>query len=182
MGLFSKLRNAINVNANDKWGVAFIELLHNDVQMPERATAGSAGYDLRAYLNNRDIKIYTPTNVLEEVRAEGSIVIPPWSRALIPLGFKATLPPGTEGQIRPRSGLSLKKGLLVANSPGTLDSDYSGEVGVILWNTTETSAKIEHGERIAQLVIGWHQTPLWFKGVVSQTTERSGGFGHTGTK
>lgn len=130
--------------------------------LPAYATALSAGMDLRANLS-------TP------------ITLAPLQRALIPTGLYLALPPGYEAQVRPRSGLALKHGITVLNSPGTIDADYRGEVGVILVNLSDTSFTIADGERIAQLVIAQHSCVEWEQVDSLNDTERgNGGFGHTG--
>lgn len=131
-------------------------------ELPIYATKGSAGMDLRA-------------NLQEDV------VIAPGERKLISTGLKISLPVGYEAQIRPRSGLALKKGVTVLNSPGTVDSDYIGDIGVILINHGEESFTISNGDRIAQMVIAKHET-VEFEQVESldETERGAGGFGSTG--
>lgn len=131
-------------------------------ELPTYATKGSAGMDLRA-------------NLQEDV------VIAPGERKLIPTGLKISLPVGYEAQIRPRSGLALKKGVTVLNSPGTVDSDYIGDIGVILINHGEESFTVSNGDRIAQMVIAKHET-VEFEQVESldETERGAGGFGSTG--
>lgn len=131
-------------------------------ELPTYATKGSAGMDLRA-------------NLQEDV------VIAPGERKLISTGLKISLPEGYEAQIRPRSGLALKKGVTVLNSPGTVDSDYIGDIGVILINHGEESLTISNGDRIAQMVIAKHET-VEFEQVESldETERGAGGFGSTG--
>ena len=131
-------------------------------ELPIYATKGSAGMDLRA-------------NLQEDV------VIAPGERKLISTGLKISLPEGYEAQIRPRSGLALKKGVTVLNSPGTVDSDYIGDIGVILINHGEESLTISNGDRIAQMVIAKHET-VEFEQVESldETERGAGGFGSTG--
>lgn len=162
------------------------EPLHPDVQPPQRATAGSAGMDAVAYLRDRTILVYAGESILPMLgpdapfQAEDLTLFPGW-RAAIPLGFKAQLPPGFEMQVRSRSGLALKKGLVVANAPGTIDADYPGEWCVILQNTGDQRVTIAHGDRIAQLVLARVETAIhWAPGTVGTTTERAGGFGSTG--
>lgn len=131
-------------------------------ELPTYATKGSAGMDLRA-------------NLQEDV------VIAPGERKLISTGLKISLPVGYEAQIRPRSGLALKKGVTVLNSPGTVDSDYIGDIGVILINHGEESLTISNGDRIAQMAIAKHET-VEFEQVESldETERGAGGFGSTG--
>ena len=137
------------------------------VALPTRATPQSAGLDLRA-------------NLVKEGRAKG-IILKPGERKLVPTGLRIGLPEGCEGQIRPRSGLALKHGIAVLNSPGTIDSDYRGEVGIILINLGEKDFHIVHGERIAQLVVGKLQkVEIEITEELSRTTRSEGGFGSTG--
>lgn len=132
--------------------------------LPEYETKFSAGLDLRA-------------NIEEKVE------LLPLERALIGTGIFIELPEGFEAQIRPRSGLALKKGISVLNSPGTIDSDYRGEIGVILVNLSNGHVIIEDGERIAQIVIAKHEKAEWFESKELIQTERGeGGFGSTGKK
>ncbi|MBQ1732930.1 MAG: dUTP diphosphatase [Bacteroidales bacterium] len=132
--------------------------------LPQYATSQSAGIDLRA-------------NLAEPV------VLKPLERKLIPTGLFIELPEGYEAQIRPRSGLALKHGITVLNTPGTIDADYRGEIGVILINLSTEDFKIEHGERICQMVIARHEQAEWIQVEELNETERgAGGFGHTGKK
>jgi dUTP pyrophosphatase len=131
-------------------------------ELPTYATVLSAGMDLRA-------------NITEP------IVLKPLERCLVPTGLYMALPEGYEAQVRPRSGLALKKGITVLNSPGTIDADYRGEVGVILVNLSNKDFVIEDGERIAQMVIARYEQVEWKSVEVLTETERgAGGFGHTG--
>ncbi len=165
---------------------AVFEPLHDDVRPPERATAGSAGYDLRAYLAARRVRCsdgLTQWDVDASQADRGgpwAIELPPGVMALIPLGFRARLPDGFEAQVRPRSGASFKKGLQIPNAPGTVDADYPDEWLVPVRNATTAPMRIEHGERIAQAVFHRYEVLSWVSGTVSATTERSGGFGSTG--
>ena len=131
-------------------------------QLPAYATNLSAGMDLRANLDE-------------------PIVLEPLQRALVPTGLFMALPEGYEAQVRPRSGLAIKKGITVLNSPGTVDADYRGEVCVILVNLSSEPFTITDGERIAQMVIARHEQVEWQPVEVLGDTERgAGGFGHTG--
>ena len=131
-------------------------------QLPSYATALSAGMDLRANID-------TP------------IVLQPLERKLVPTGLFMALPQGYEAQVRPRSGLAIKKGITVLNSPGTIDADYRGEVCVILVNLSNEPFTITDGERIAQMVIARHEQVEWCECEVLDETDRgAGGFGHTG--
>ena len=132
--------------------------------LPSYETIASAGMDLRANLTQ-------------------PIVIEPMGRALIPTGLFMELPIGYEAQVRPRSGLALKKGITCLNSPGTIDADYRGEVGVILANLSKETFVVENGERIAQMVIAKHERAEWVEATELSITERgAGGFGSTGVK
>lgn len=131
-------------------------------QLPAYATIQSAGMDLRANLDQ-------------------PITLAPMQRSLVPTGLYMALPIGFEAQVRPRSGLAIKKGITVLNSPGTIDADYRGEVCVILINLSAEPFVIEDGERIAQMVIARHEQVAWEEVEVLDDTERgAGGFGHTG--
>ncbi len=130
--------------------------------VPAYATEQSAGMDLRANLD-------------EPIEME------PLQRCLVPTGLFMALPKGYEAQIRPRSGLALKKGITVLNSPGTIDADYRGEICIILINLSSEKFVIEDGERIAQMVIARHEQAEWEETETLEETERgAGGFGHTG--
>ena len=132
--------------------------------LPSYQTNGSAGMDLRAHL-------------------EKDIVLKPLERCIIPTGLFMALPLGYEAQVRPRSGLAAKYGLTVLNSPGTIDADYRGEVGVILVNISNTDFTVKNGERIAQLVISKHARGEWVSVQnLTDTTRGSGGFGSTGSQ
>ena len=131
--------------------------------LPQYATALSAGMDLRANID-------TP------------ILLKPMQRKLVPTGLYIALPEGFEAQIRPRSGLALKKGITLLNTPGTIDADYRGVIGVIVVILSEEDFIIEDGERIAQMVIARYEKAEWEEVEVLGETERGdGGFGHTGT-
>lgn len=162
-----------------------IELLHADAEPPRRATQGSAGYDLCAYLTGRTVECSDGHRRWSEVatEADGSparLLLPAHAMALIPLGFKARLPNGYEAQIRPRSGAAFKKGLGIPNAPGTVDADFPDEWRVIVRNMTEAPIEIVHGERIAQMVLHRYDVLPFVDGKVNVTTERIGGFGSTG--
>ena len=132
--------------------------------LPAYVTMQSAGMDLRANIDE-------------------PIVLKPLERRLIPTGLHIALPAGYEAQVRPRSGLALKKGITVLNSPGTVDADYRGEVGVILINLSNEPFTVEDGERIAQMVIARHEQAEFVEVEVLDETERgNGGWGHTGVK
>ncbi|MGF7137945.1 dUTP diphosphatase [Roseimarinus sediminis] len=130
--------------------------------LPAYSTIMSAGMDLRASLKE-------------------PVELKPLERALIPTGLFIELPKNYEAQIRPRSGLALKHGITVLNSPGTIDADYRGEIGIILVNLSNTTFTIQNGERICQMVIAQHETVEWNEAEQLEETERgAGGFGHTG--
>ena len=135
-----------------------------DLPLPAYATPGAAGMDLVAAI-------------------VGAFDLLPGARMLVPTGIRIAVPEGYEAQVRPRSGWALKHGLTVANSPGTIDSDYRGEVGVILANLGRDAVTIERGERIAQLVFAPVVRAEWAPTTSLPATARgAGGFGHTGTK
>jgi dUTP pyrophosphatase len=156
------------------------------VTPPARATAASAGYDLRAWLTDRPIDVWSGNTSSprssREVSGERMISLQPGERAVIPLGFRATVPSGFEAQVRARSGTALKLGLVLANGPGTIDPDYIGEWGVLALNASTTPITIRHGDRVAQLVFSRFEVLEFTEGEVVQTTERTGGFGSTGVK
>ena len=130
--------------------------------LPQYATPLSAGMDIRANL-------------------ESSVVLKPLERKLIPTGLYIELPEGYEAQIRPRSGLAIKKGITVLNSPGTIDADYRGEICVILVNLSAEAFEIQDGERICQMVIAQHAQAEWIEvEELGSTARGAGGFGHTG--
>ena len=137
---------------------------HSNNALPEYETALSAGMDVRAFLNE-------------------PIMLKPSERQLIPTGLYLEIPPGFECQVRPRSGLAFKKGITVLNSPGTIDADYRGEIGVLLVNLSSENVSIETGERIAQLVFAPVIQAEWkLTEEISETKRGSGGFGSTGVK
>ena len=133
-------------------------------QLPAYATELSAGMDLRANIDE-------------------SITLNPMERRIIPTGLYMALSPGYEAQVRPRSGLALKHGITVLNSPGTIDADYRGEIGVLLVNLSNEPFVITEGERIAQMVIARHEQGQFEEvGQLDQTERGEGGYGHTGVK
>jgi len=130
--------------------------------LPQYETLGSAGMDLRASLDE-------------------PVTLKPLQRALIPTGLFIELPLGYEAQVRPRSGLAIKSGISVLNTPGTIDADYRGEIKVIVINFSDTDFTINDGERIAQMIIAKHERAEWQETDILSSTERGeGGFGHTG--
>ena len=133
-----------------------------DLPLPSATTEGAAGVDLYAAL-------------MEPLRLE------PGERGLVPTGLRIALPEGFEAQVRPRSGLALRHGILIPNAPGTIDADYRGEIQVILLNAGQETFEIQRGERIAQLVVAPVVRPEWIEvGALDETSRGSGGFGHTG--
>ena len=164
--------------------IATIERLHDDVTLPARATAGSAGYDVRAYLSERRVRCSDGISQTErpaDVRdGMWGIDLAPGEMALVPLGFRTRLPRDIEAQIRPRSGQAFRNALTIPNAPGTVDADYAEEWMVIVRNDAPATRRIVHGERIAQVVFATYVALELQEGTVSRTTERAGGFGSTG--
>ncbi|MBR5216168.1 MAG: dUTP diphosphatase [Bacteroidales bacterium] len=137
----------------------------SDNNLPAYETSSSAGMDLRAYL------------------PEGPITLKPMQRTLVPTGLFMEIPEGYEGQVRPRSGLAIKNGITVLNTPGTIDADYRGEVKIILINLSDTDFVINSGERVAQIVFAkCEQMEVLSVETLSETERGAGGFGHTGKK
>jgi len=135
-----------------------------DLPLPQRATEHAAGFDLRA-------------------RVDGSIELAPGERSLVPTGFAVALPEGYEAQVRPRSGLAIKRGLTLLNSPGTVDADYRGEICVVLVNFGHERVRIQRGDRIAQLVVQHlPQVVLTAAESLPESSRGAGGFGHTGER
>ena len=135
----------------------------SDNQLPAYETVNSAGMDLRAYL------------------PEGPVTLRPMQRMLIPTGLFMEIPEGYEGQVRPRSGLAIKNGITVLNTPGTIDADYRGEVKIILINLSDTDFVINSGERVAQIIFAkCEQMKVVNVETLSETERGAGGFGHTG--
>ncbi|MCD9148743.1 dUTP diphosphatase [Pseudophaeobacter flagellatus] len=137
-----------------------------DLPLPAYETTGAAGADLRANLPDRD-----------------SLTLSPGARMLVPTGLRLSIPPGYEVQIRPRSGLALKHGITLPNSPGTIDSDYRGPLGVIVMNAGEADFVISHGDRIAQMVVApVVQARISLVDTLEETARGQGGFGSTGRR
>lgn len=131
-------------------------------QLPAYETAFSAGMDIRAFITEE-------------------IILKPFQRMLIPSGLFIELPQGFEAQIRPRSGLALKYGITVLNSPGTIDADYRGELKILLINLSDTDFLIKSGDRVAQMIIARHEQVLWENATsLNETNRGTGGYGHTG--
>ncbi|ORE93651.1 deoxyuridine 5'-triphosphate nucleotidohydrolase Dut [Stappia sp. 22II-S9-Z10] len=144
--------------------VSFIRLPHGEGLSLGYQSAGAAGIDLPA-----------------AVPADVPLVLAPWTRAMVPTGFAIALPQGTEGQVRPRSGLAAKHGVTVLNTPGTIDADYRGEMKVILVNLSDAPFTVERGERIAQLVVApVLAVTLTEADALDETARGAGGFGSTG--
>lgn len=144
--------------------IEIVRLPHGrDLALPDYATAAAAGADLLAAI-------------------DADIELGPMERRIVPTGIALALPPGFEGQVRPRSGLAAKSGITVANAPGTIDADYRGEVSVILVNLGREPFRISRGMRIAQLVVARHARAVWREvGKLGSTERGAGGFGSTGT-
>lgn len=163
---------------------ATIERLFADVVLPATATAGSAGFDLRAYLHGRTIRTSDGAEQGELAATlegdEWSVMLGPAQMALIPLGFKTKLPHGVEAQVRPRSGQAFKQALTIPNAPGTVDADYAEEWMVIVRNDAPVPRRIVHGERVAQAVFARCLSVSLVEGSVTRSTARAGGFGSTG--
>lgn len=163
---------------------AVIERLHHDVVLPTRATAGSAGYDVRAYLAGRSVRLSDGVTHSErsagEEHGEWGVTLAPGEMALVPLGFRTRLPPGIEAQVRPRSGQAFKHALTIPNAPGTVDADYAEEWMVIVRNDAPAARRVVHGDRIAQVVFARHVVLELREGLVQRSSERAGGFGSTG--
>lgn len=177
------------------------EPLAPDVRPPERATRHSAGYDLRAWLVGGPVQVYRSregrvVEVSPGGGGDGGGSVPPdaddgdpgpalWlepgDRALVPTGFKARLPAGVEAQIRIRSSLAFRRGLVVPNAPGTIDADYPDPWFVLIQNASDRPQRIAHGERIAQAVLSRYEALPWREGAVEPTTDRAGGLGSTGS-
>lgn len=156
------------MSSPSRLGVRIARLPHGEgLPLPAPATPGSAGVDLAA-----------------AVPPDRPLVLESGARALVPTGFALAVPDGYEAQVRPRSGLALRHGILLPNAPGTIDSDYRGEVRVILWNAGPQPFTIHRGDRIAQLVLARVERPAWTEvGAegLDDTERGAGGFGHTGS-
>lgn len=154
----------VNSQLNKNNNVMKVQIINKSKHdLPQYATPLSAGMDLRANL-------------------DAPVTLKPLQRCLISTGLYIALPDGYEAQIRPRSGLALKKGITLLNTPGTIDADYRGEIGVILVNLSAEDFVVEDGERIAQMVIARYEKAEWTEVEILDETERgAGGFGHTGT-
>ena len=161
---FSNFLNLCSNKHNNKLNMQIKIINKSSHELPNYETIASAGMDLRA-------------NITE------SITLKSLERALVKTGLFIELPIGYEAQVRPRSGLAFKKGITVLNSPGTVDADYRGEIGVILVNLSNEDFVIENGERIAQLIIAKHERAEWLEvAELTETARGEGGFGSTGIK
>lgn len=150
-----------SISGENQFRVEFVRL-DSRAAAPEQMTSGAAGFDLRACLTQ-------------------TVDLAAGDRVLVPTGLSLAIPAGFEGQVRPRSGLALKHGLTVLNAPGTIDSDYRGPLGILLINLGRDACRIEHGERIAQLIIAPVTRVEFAEQSGLAVTERGeGGFGHTG--
>ena len=144
--------------------LSWVDGADREVALPSYATPGAAGADVRANFLDR-----------------GAVVLAPGERALVPTGLRMEIPQGFEVQVRPRSGLALKHGVTLPNSPGTIDSDYRGELGIIVLNAGQVAFTVQHGERIAQLVVApVVQAGFTLAEGLSETARGDGGFGSTG--
>ena len=144
--------------------LSWVEGADEGVALPSYETSGAAGADVRANFRDRQ-----------------SVTLEPGARALIPTGLRMEIPLGFEVQVRPRSGLALKHGIMLVNSPGTIDSDYRGELGVIVMNAGDAAFEVAHGARIAQLVVApVTQADFALSDGLSETERGAGGFGSTG--
>ena len=163
--------------------VKIINKSHHD--LPAYATPGSAGMDVRAFLKEPVVlkpleRALIPTGLY---LPDGPVVLGPLERTLIPTGLYMELPHGYECQIRPRSGLAIKHGISLVNTPGTVDSDYRGEIGVILVNLSKEPFTVNDGERVCQMVITRYTRVDWEAAERLDTTKRGeGAFGHTGVE
>ncbi len=143
--------------------VKIVRVRESDLPLPSYESEGAAGMDVRAFVEG------------------GELSLKPLERKLVPTGFAIEIPHGYEMQIRPRSGLALKHGVTMVNAPGTVDSDYRGEVGVILINLGESAFTVQHGDRIAQMVLAPVTRCAWIEtSTLSDTNRGRGGFGSTG--
>ncbi len=167
---------------------AFVfEPLHDGVEPPAHATTGAAGYDLRAWLAGRTVKLHSPTGGETERGTEPTpdgpgLPLHPGEVALIPTGFRAAVPSGFAALVLPRSGTSFRRGIILPNAPGLIDADYRGEWGILVRNVSERVVSILHRERIAQLVFVRVERLAVVTGAVDETARGAGGFGSTGAR
>jgi dUTP pyrophosphatase len=156
------------------------EPLFPNVSAPVRATEGSAGHDVSAYVHGRRVRVWRDGSIEERTAVDDTLIVHPGEIALVPLGFRARLPDGYEAQLRLRSSVAFTRGLIMPNAPGTVDSDYPDEWLVMVKNISHADAAIAHGERIAQVVLARYEVLGWALGEVRATT-RAGGVGSTGS-
>lgn len=163
--------------------IVYFRKLYDDVELPQYATEGSAGFDIKIHhfkslhgggVDEQVVHSYPPN--------QGQVLLRPFERVLVGCGFAVALPEGYELQVRSRSGLALKQGLVVLNAPGTIDSDYRGEIGAIIYNSGKFPVLMIVGERIAQCVLKEHSIAIFQEVEQLDETDRGeGGYGSTGT-
>ena len=171
----------------DKAHRVTVHIVNNSTnELPEYASILSSGMDVRANIKNINIKQLNEksnSRYFYTIAELNQVVLEPGGRCLIPTGLQVAIPAGYEIQIRPRSGLAFKEGVTVLNSPGTIDADYRGDIGIILYNSGEAPVIITHGDRIAQLILAKVEQIVWRpRKTLPETTRNEGGFGHTGIK
>lgn len=151
---------------------------------PQYANPGDAGMDLRAYIDGSNLAFKGSISFPQVgVGKKKKVVLHPGSRVIIPTNLFIKLPEGFEAQIRPRSGMSFKVGIMIINSPGTIDEGFIGNVGIIVYNPTDSIVEIEHGDRIAQMVINEFTQAVWEDvDELEETVRGTGGFGKSGVK
>lgn len=154
--------------------------LYADVVVPERATSGAAGYDVKAHLKGRRVQAMVGAQEVSLYASDSHLVLEPGMRAAIPLGFRAALPTGLEAQLRLRSSVAFRKGIVMPNAPATVDPDYPGEWLVLVANSLQEAIRIHHLERIAQIIFSRFETVDWVPGEVTISSDRTGGLGSTG--
>jgi dUTP pyrophosphatase len=159
---------------------AVFQPLYADVSTPTRATEGAAGYDVRAHVKGRSVEVFIGSEARLVEVAGDHLVLDPGARAAVPLGFRASIPRGIEAQLRLRSSIAFRRGLIMPNAPATVDSDYPGEWMVLVSNTLDAPVEIPHLERIAQIVFNRVETVEWSEGTVGISSDRTGGLGSTG--
>ena len=157
-----------------------LKKMYKDVVVPEYAKEGDAGMDIRAYLTVDSVK--DVMGLSKSTDGIDYLLLRAGERKIIPTGLKVAIPVGYEIQVRPRSGMAFKMGVTVLNSPGTIDSGYRGEIGVIAYNASDDAVKIEHGERVAQIVLNKVPSIEWdIVEELDASVRGEGGFGSTGT-
>ncbi len=160
--------------------VVIFEPLYSDVTVPARATLGFAGYDVRAHLRERIIEVALGSEITPVRITDKRVVLEPGARAVIPLGFRAMMPPSMEAQLRLRSSVAFRKGLIIPNSPATIDPDYPKEWLILVANALSEPVVVNHLERIAQIVFSRFETVRWQAGSPNFRSNRVGGLGSTG--